>query len=151
MSASTPNNVKNFGRGAVIAEEGSQGGGFYILLTGRVGVFKQDIQVAEFATRGVIFGEISSLLSRPRTARLVAIEPSSVMYFEASVDELIAKHPNVAKTVLISLAQRLERTTEALWTAVQTNSKLPEPAPAASPVPPASVDSSASEGVAGQP
>lgn len=101
----------------VIEEEGSSNGGWYVLLSGRVGVFKKDKQVAEFTTRGVVFGEISSILHRPRSARLVALEPTTVMHFNTDLDELIAHHPKVAKTILISLAERLVRTTDALWSA----------------------------------
>jgi CRP-like cAMP-binding protein len=122
-SAESKNNVKSFARGDVIAEEGSPGVGWYVLLSGQVAVFKGGTQIAEFSTRGMVFGEISSILSRPRTARLLATEPTSVMHFEANLDELISKYPAVAKTVLISLAQRLERTTEALWVAVQHQPK----------------------------
>lgn len=126
MSAEGSNTVKNYPRGAIIAEEGSPGVGWYVLLSGRVGVFKQGTQVAEFSTRGMVFGEISSILTRPRTARLTATEPTSIMHFEADLDTLIAKYPKVAKTVLVSLAQRLEKTTEALWVA-SNHPKLPEP------------------------
>jgi CRP-like cAMP-binding protein len=122
----SPENVKEFARGDVIAEEGSAGGGWYVLLSGRVAVFKQGTKVAEFSTRGMIFGEISSILSKPRTARLVAVEPCLVMHFEANLDELVTKYPAVAKTVLVSLAQRLEKTTEALWVAVQSQPKVGE-------------------------
>jgi CRP-like cAMP-binding protein len=125
--------VKSFQPGEVIAEEGSTGGGWYVLLSGRVGVFKRGTRIAEFTNRGVVFGEISSILSRPRTARLVAEELTSVAYFEASVEDLVAKHPIVAKTVLISLAARLERTTEALWVAVQGQDELGAPAQPATP------------------
>lgn len=134
-SVPASNNVKNYGRGAIIAEEGSPGVGWYVLLNGRVGVFKQGTQIAEFSTRGIVFGEISSILSRPRTAQLVAIEPSAIMHFEADLDELISQYPKVAKTVLVSLAQRLEKTTEALWTvtAAQAHTKdLPPLPPTAS-------------------
>lgn len=126
MSAEATDSVKTYPRGAIIAEEGSPGVGWYVLLSGRVGVFKQGTQVAEFSTRGMVFGEISSILARPRTARLIAIEQTSIMHFEADLDTLIAKYPKVAKTVLISLAQRLEKTTEALWMATN-QPKLPEP------------------------
>jgi CRP-like cAMP-binding protein len=121
-----PNNVKEFSRGDVIAEEGSPGGGWYVLLSGRVAVFKQGTKITEFSTRGIVFGEISSILSKPRTARLVAVEPCQVVHFDANLDELVAKYPGVAKTVLISLAQRLEKTTEALWVAVQSQPKIAE-------------------------
>lgn len=139
-SVASSNQVKAFGRGAIIAEEGSAGVGWYVLLNGRIGVFKQGTQVAEFATRGVVFGEIASILSRPRTAQLVAIEPSSVMHFEADLDELVTKYPTVAKTVLVSLAQRLEKTTEALWTAVQSQQKELPPLPPMPPTSPAESD-----------
>jgi CRP/FNR family transcriptional regulator, cyclic AMP receptor protein len=119
--------TKTYPESGVIAEEGSPGGGWYVLLQGRVAVYKRDMKVAEFATRGMVFGEISSILGRPRTARLVALEPTSVVHFEANIDELIAHHPQVAKTVLVSLAQRLERTTDALWTALQAQPKPDDP------------------------
>lgn len=122
MSA-VQNNVKTFARGDIIAEEGSPGVGWYVLLSGRVAVMKAGTQIAEFSTRGSVFGEISSILSRPRTARLIAVEPTSLMHFDANLDELVAKYPAVAKTVLVSLAQRLEKTTEALWVAVQGQGK----------------------------
>jgi CRP-like cAMP-binding protein len=133
-SASTPANpdvVKTYARGDLIAAEGSPGVGCFILLSGRVGVFKREVSVAEFATRGMVFGEISSILARPRTASLMALEPSMVMHLNADLDGLIARHPNVAKTMLISLAQRLEKTTGALWSALQNQAKPAEAVPAA--------------------
>lgn len=110
-------NVKEFAPGAIVAGEGSPAGGWYVLLSGRVAVTKKGVKVADFSTRGMVFGEISSILGRPRTATLTAVEPTTVAYFEAGLDELVSKYPAVAKTVLVSLAQRLERTTDALWVA----------------------------------
>jgi CRP-like cAMP-binding protein len=132
-SASTLANsdvVKTYARGDLIAAEGSPGVGCFILLSGRVGVFKREVSVAEFATRGMVFGEISSILARPRTASLMALEPSTIMHLNTDLDGLIARHPNVAKTMLISLAQRLEKTTGALWSALQSQAKPTEAAPA---------------------
>jgi CRP-like cAMP-binding protein len=107
----------HYGPQQLIEDEGSPQIGWYVLLNGRVGVFKSDIQVAEFATRGAVFGEISSILRRPRSARLTALEPTTVMYYDTDIDQLIAHHPKVAKTMLVSLAERLVETTEALWSA----------------------------------
>lgn len=117
-AADSPENVKSYARGSVIIEEGSPGRGWFILLSGRVAVFKKGTQIAEFSTRGMVFGEISSILAKPRTATLVAVEPTSVLYFEADLEELVTRYPKVAKTVLVTLAQRLETTTGALWNAV---------------------------------
>lgn len=129
MGESIEQRMKLYPANAVIAEEGSPGVGWYILLSGRVGVFKHGKPIAEFNTRGIVFGEISSILARPRTARLTALEPTWVLQFEANLDELIAKYPNVARTVMISLAQRLEKTTDALWAALQPGdtARLPVP------------------------
>jgi CRP-like cAMP-binding protein len=109
--------VTDYAAQQVIEEEGSPKVGWYVLLSGKVGVFKRGLLVAEFAERGAVFGEISSILRRPRSARLVALEPTSVMYFDTDLDQLIADHPKVAKTMLVSLAERLVKTTDALWSA----------------------------------
>jgi CRP-like cAMP-binding protein len=121
MEAISPKNnghsTSSYAPQQLIAEEGSPNGGWYVLLSGRVGVFKKGEKVAEFSARGEVFGEISSILHRPRSARLVALEPTSVIYFDTDLDQLIAHHPKVAKTMLISLAERLVQTTDALWSA----------------------------------
>jgi CRP-like cAMP-binding protein len=103
--------------GGVIAEEGSPSIGWYVLLSGRVGVFKQSAMIAEFSKRGEVFGEIGSILRQPRSARLVALEDTSVAYFNCDLDELISLHPKVARTMLVSLARRLVKTTDDLWSA----------------------------------
>lgn len=103
--------------GQVIAEEGAMSLGWYVLLAGRVGVFKGAKQIAEFARRGEVFGEIGSILRQPRSARLVALDETTVAYFACDLDELVAQHPKVAKTMLISLAERLVKTTDDLWSA----------------------------------
>lgn len=117
VSVSSGPRLLHFAPQQLIEDEGSPQIGWYVLLTGRVGVFKSDIQVAEFSTRGAVFGEISSILRRPRSARLTALEATTVMYYDTDIDQLIAHHPKVAKTMLVSLAERLVETTEALWSA----------------------------------
>lgn len=117
-SSSNAHRVTNHAANEIIAEEGSTSLGWYVLLSGRVGVFKRDTKIAEFATRGMVFGELSSILHQPRTARLVALEPTTAMHFDADLDQLVKEHPQVAKTMLVSLAQRLATTTDALWSAL---------------------------------
>jgi CRP-like cAMP-binding protein len=109
--------VTAFAAGAVIEQEGSLRLGWYVLLAGRVAVYKSGGLVAEFSRRGEVFGEVGSILRRPRSARLVATEPTEVMYFDCDLDELLAHHPKVAKAMLVSLAERLVKTTDDLWSA----------------------------------
>jgi CRP-like cAMP-binding protein len=115
----TPTRVTQYDSGAVIEHEGATSLGWYVLLSGRVGVFKQASQIAEFSKRGAVFGEIGSILRKPRTAKLVALDPTSVMFFDCDLDELVAQHPKVAKTMLLSLAERLVKTTDDLWSRVE--------------------------------
>jgi CRP/FNR family cyclic AMP-dependent transcriptional regulator len=77
--------VARFEKGAVIAAEGAVAFGWYVLLSGRVGVFKGKLQVAEFSERGVIFGELSGILSTPRTATLKALTNAEVLNIQGLI------------------------------------------------------------------
>jgi CRP/FNR family transcriptional regulator, cyclic AMP receptor protein len=101
--------------GDTIARMGEPADGWYILLTGKIGVFKKDFTVAEIEQRGTVFGELGCILKRPRTATLQALEPTSILYVQMDIDEVVAKHPEFAKRILIDLADRLAKTTESWW------------------------------------
>ena len=92
--------------------EGETSNGWYILLGGRVGVFKHNRQVAEFRERGVVLGELSFILNTPRTVSLIALEPTKVVHFNMPLDQLIAEYPDITKKILVNLAERLAKTTE---------------------------------------
>ena len=106
---------KYYSIGDTITSMGDPADGFYILLTGKIEVYKKDFTVAEVNTRGTIFGELGCILNIPRTATLQAIEPTSVLFVQMTIDELVEKHPEFAKKLLIDLADRLTRTTESWW------------------------------------
>ncbi len=115
-----------FSIGDIIAKMGDKADGWYILLSGRIGVFKRDFSVAEIGERGTVFGEIGCLLNIPRTATLQALEPTSVLFVQMSMDEVIEKYPRFAKRILMSLAERLANTTDAWWSSVQVNEEHPD-------------------------
>jgi len=106
---------KYFSIGDTITSMGDPADGFYILLTGKIGVYKKDFTVAEVNNRGTIFGELGCILNIPRTATLQALEPTSVLFVKMTIDELVQKHPEFAKRLLVDLADRLTRTTESWW------------------------------------
>lgn len=110
---------KYYSIGEIIANMGDPPDAWYILLTGKVGVFKRDFSVAEISERGTVFGELGCLLNIPRTATLQALEPTSVLYVKMSMDKVIEKYPAFAKRILMSLAERLARTTDAWWSSAQ--------------------------------
>jgi CRP-like cAMP-binding protein len=106
---------KYFSIGDTIAQMGDPADGWYILLTGKIGVFKRDFTIAEIDKRGTVFGELGCILNRPRTATLQALEPTSVLFVQMGIDEVVEKHPEFAKRILVDLADRLTRTTESWW------------------------------------
>ncbi len=103
----------------IITKEGDLSFDWYVLVSGRVGVFKGELQMNEFSERGVIFGELSGLLARPRTATMRALEDCEVMVVESSIDEVIRNHPDIANKILISLAERLAKTTDEMWAIIE--------------------------------
>ncbi len=101
--------------GDTIARMGERAQGWYILLSGKVGVFKKDFSVAEISERGTVFGEMGGILDIPRTATLQALEPTSVLFVTMSIDDVIRKHPDFAKRIVVGLAERLAKTTDSWW------------------------------------
>ena len=110
-------NIQEYAEKQVIANEGDNEVGWYVLL--RVGVFKHDRNVAEFNQRGVVFGELSSILNTPRTATLIALEPTQVIHFKTSLDNIIEHYPKMTKQIMINLAERLAKTTDNLISVVE--------------------------------
>jgi hypothetical protein len=46
---------------------------------------------------------------------MTALEETEVMVVESSIDEVIRNHPDIANKILISLAERLAKTTDEMW------------------------------------
>lgn len=101
-----------FRLGDTIVREGDPSDGWFILLSGKVGVFKRDFTVAEIVKPGTVIGELGFLLSIPRTATLIAQEPTLLLHVRVGLDELYAKFPDIAKRMMIIVAERLVKTTE---------------------------------------
>ena len=107
--------IRRYAAGHTISREGDLDFGWFILRSGRVGVFKKELQIQTFDEPGVVFGELSGILQRPRTATLVALDACELLYVTAGIDELVAHHPAVAAKIIVMLAERLAKTTDDLW------------------------------------
>lgn len=101
-----------FSIGETILREGDRTDGWFVLLSGKVGVFKRDFSVAEISKIGTVIGELGFLLNIPRTATLIAQEPTMLLHVRVGLDELFAKYPDLAKKMVLMLAERLVKTTE---------------------------------------
>lgn len=110
-----PGVKKYYAIGETIVREGEPSEGWFVLLNGRVGVVKRDLSITEFAEPGTVFGELGCFLNVPRTATLQALEPTSLLYVHLTLDDLITKHPAIARNIILSLAERVAHTTDAWW------------------------------------
>jgi len=110
-------------KGEVITKEGDLTFDWYVLYSGKVGVFRGDKLITDFHEKGMIFGEMSGILARPRTATMKALEDSDIMVVESSIDEVIRNHPEIAYKILINLAERLANTTDELWALISNKEK----------------------------
>lgn len=106
--------VLTFRPGEVIIREGERGKGYYILESGTISLSKQGVKISELAGSGTIFGEMSDILDEPRTCTATAESSVQVSYYPYSLDEIIRQHPDIAKQLVIALAERISTTTDAL-------------------------------------
>jgi serine/threonine-protein kinase len=101
---------KTFAAGATIIREGEQGDAAYIIVAGRCDIQKELPSGTETVMSigpGAVFGEMAIMTEGPRTATVVATEPTTVLVVTPAILELEmqALKPWIA-TLLKSLATR---------------------------------------------
>jgi CRP-like cAMP-binding protein len=99
----------------VVAAEGERGDALFVLARGRVkvalfGESGREVILSVFRTPGDFFGEMSLLDDEPRSATVVAMEPSTLLVLSrADFRAHLARHPKVAMQVMTELSRRLRR------------------------------------------
>lgn len=102
-----------FQAGQNIVDEGKPGLGFYLLVDGRAEVRHGD-KVLSTLVRGQFFGEMTLLDEQPRSADVVAIEPTRCLVFPAwDFHGLIIQYPKMARAIMTEMARRLRLTNQA--------------------------------------
>lgn len=102
-----------FGPGHVIARQGDVGTGFFVIATGSVRVIRDGDTIATIGPGG-FFGELSVLDGLPRTAQVVAAEPTVCLGLASwEFEAVVREQPAVALSVMRGLAMRLRELTEA--------------------------------------
>jgi len=100
--------TQTFEAGQVLVSEGDTTRDMYMMIHGKVAVFKGEDQVAEITEPYSYFGEMSALLGEPRSATVKAIEKSEFMVIPGDKFEtLIDVNPVIGKKVMQTLAERL--------------------------------------------
>ncbi|MEL7332665.1 MAG: cyclic nucleotide-binding domain-containing protein [Cyanobacteria bacterium J06560_2] len=100
---------QSFKPGEVLCKEGDPGSSFYIVLSGAVEVYLEQLDQKVVATRGVgeFFGEMSLLLDAPRSASIRAIEETLLFVVERSnLQTILQRHPELADHISAELSER---------------------------------------------
>ncbi|MBU6377688.1 MAG: Crp/Fnr family transcriptional regulator [Gammaproteobacteria bacterium] len=114
---STPRDKERYKPGELLFAEGDQGGGLYVILSGKVLVFRKrganEVPLAEFGP-GNVLGTMTILTGQSRTASAKALEPTEVAImgpaaFAAGVSSL----PKWATAVIKDLTARIKSNNEA--------------------------------------
>lgn len=93
--------------GALVVREGEPGDACYLIAAGSVRVTKAGIELAVLGP-GAFFGEFAVLADQTRHASVEASEPVELLEIKrALIDELVAAHPGVARTLRKFYQERL--------------------------------------------
>ncbi len=103
-----------FDRGQIIFSEGDDGNGFYVVVSGRVKIFKLSPegkeQILHIFGHGDPFGEVAVFTGQHFPANAEAMESSRIFFFPMeSFSDLIKKNPSLALNMLAILSRRLRR------------------------------------------
>tara|TARA_B100001105_G_scaffold254905_1_gene252123 strand:+ start:1351 stop:3576 length:2226 start_codon:yes stop_codon:yes gene_type:complete len=104
---------KEFNKDEIIIKEGTVADGFFVLVKGRVSIYKEDdsggMELVDFGA-GVSIGEMAVLASTTRTASVVA-SSDAVLYFISAkkLQALRESHPIVSERIVMNLASSLSR------------------------------------------
>jgi signal transduction histidine kinase len=106
-----------FGPGDIIFRENAAAERFYIVLSGKVEVWKDygadDADLLAVHGEGHLFGEMALIDELPRSATVVAKTPTRVLYlFRHEFDTILHENPSVAMSILRSLSAMVRKSNE---------------------------------------
>jgi CRP-like cAMP-binding protein len=94
----------------LVIEQGAPGGAVLVLVDGRVSIERDGARLAVLDTPGALLGEMSTVLDRPASASVRALDDVTVL--EASDGmAFLTEHPEVLFEVARTLATRLDNLT----------------------------------------
>jgi len=103
----------SFKSGQTIVKEGELGLGFYVILEGKAEVRRGTRVLSEIGPGG-FFGEMAVLDNQPRSADVVAVEPTRCAAYTAwSFEALVRLRPEIPATIMTELARRAAANTRA--------------------------------------
>ena len=109
-----PNGVVIYEPGEQIIKEGEKDKTIYFLISGKIGVYKSGKLIGIIDKPNSPVGEISAILGTERTATCIATERSQLVEYKGGIDEILSKYPKTAKMILVSLAERVAKSSQAV-------------------------------------
>jgi CRP-like cAMP-binding protein len=103
---------RSYKEGEVVFHEGEPGVGMYIIEEGSVKVFisafgSHEVELARLE-KGDFFGEVALLEDEPRSASVIAMEPTSLIgLFKPDLLDLIDRNPQAGVKIILKLSQIL--------------------------------------------
>jgi len=95
--------------GQTLIAAGSMGTTLYIVVNGTLGVERNGVELARLG-RFDVAGELAAFDPQPRSADVVAREPSHVLALsQAHLETLIASHMDIATSIIQTLSRRLRK------------------------------------------
>jgi len=98
-----------------IVKQGDEATEFFILIDGVIGIYIDGVKVADVKTPGAYVGEMAAILNKPRNATMRC--ESNVNCYALPIDafsKLLEANPDVAAKLIHSLAERLDKMTQAV-------------------------------------
>lgn len=104
---------RKYENGEIIFSEGDDATGFFVLLSGRLKIFKLSPdgkeQILHFVDPGDPFAEVAMFAGSHYPAHAEALKESQAIYFpRAAFEKLIRRDPDLAMNMLAILSQRLK-------------------------------------------
>jgi PAS domain S-box-containing protein len=111
----------------IIFLEGDDSQELYVLVSGRIAIFKGDKKIRGLSKTGSIFGEMSFFLGGSRTASIRTIEDVSVLRIpREEINNFLAEFPDAAREITRHLAQWLAETTQIVYGLKEFCDQLPD-------------------------
>jgi CRP/FNR family cyclic AMP-dependent transcriptional regulator len=109
--------AKTFPAHTIVLREREKSDSLYIILYGKVKVYVSDDEgddvILTILGRGDFFGEMALLDEVPRSASVMAMEPTRVSIMtKAAFKSCLAEHPDIAYNLIRALTQRVRALTE---------------------------------------
>ena len=109
--------TRKFPKNSIIVNEGDESASLYVIVKGEVKVFLSDENGKEVVINllgtGESFGELSILDGLPRSSSIMTTMPSELaMLSQNEFSRLIDKYPQISRTLLKNLSQRVRDLSE---------------------------------------